>query len=64
MSKEEYLQWAMAVLLNGSDPKEAEAFAQKLEAADKEAAARLRKVNSAVADLMSHLASVVSAEQK
>lgn len=64
MSKEEYLQWAMAVLLNGGDPNEAEAFAQKLEQADRQAASLLRKVNSSVADLMAHLASVVSAEGK
>jgi len=64
MSKDEYLQWAQAVVAVSSDPKEAEAFARRLEPHDKEAAARLRKVNSAADELVSHLASVVSAQQK
>ncbi len=61
MSKEEYLNWATVVVANSQHDKEqAEAFARKLEQADKEAAALLRKVNSAVEDLLGHLVGVVS----
>ena len=61
MTKEEFRQWAQAMCESYEEREQGnEAFAKELEQADKGAAAHVRKVNSAVTDLVRYLASTLS----
>jgi len=56
MTKEQYQQWAMAVVMQVEASKEeSEAFAKMVDQHDKGAAAMLRKLNKQAEELSTHL---------